>query len=63
MVTNCKEASLGEASLGKASYSLWTNLTRRKRGISIMVLDKLEDQVSHTWIFRYCVATIKHIYY
>ena len=36
---------------------------KKKRGISIMVLDKSEDQVSHTWIFRYYVATITHIYY
>ena len=45
-VTNCIEASLG-----RAKYSLWTNLGKRKSGILKVVLDGLEDQVFNTLIF------------
>ena len=43
IVTSCIEASLG-----RANYSLWTNLVGRKSGISIMILEKSKDQ-GHVW--------------
>ena len=52
-----------EANLGRASYSLWTNLARRKSGISKVTLDGSKDQVSHTWVFGQCVTIATHIYY
>ena len=54
MVTNYIEASLG-----RASYSLWTSLAKGKSWISKC----LEDQVSNTWIFGSCVAIETHAYY
>ena len=46
IVTKCREISLG-----RASYSLWTNLVGRKSGTSKVTWEESKNQMSHTWIF------------